>query len=139
MREVLLGRNQKYTTWVSDEDYAWVVQWRWQYKVSRQSQYGAKVYAKRSHRVDGKRVTTLLSHAILIHRMGQPRPSPEHDADHRNDNSLINTRENLAWEHKLVNQTRPHRKASYHGTRTYGPAGERVARTPDTSGESPPF
>ena len=36
-------------------------------------------------------------HHVVLDRMGEARPSYKHTADHRNGNSLDNTRENLRW------------------------------------------
>lgn len=140
MRKIILGRNQRYSTFVSDEDYAWLVQWRWQYKLSA-GRHGRKVYAKRTTTVQGRKVTLLMSHVILEQRMGQPRPGPEYDADHINDDSLLNTRGNLQWELKGINQTRPHRRENYHGNkRVYGNEQARLRRgNQETPGEGAPF
>lgn len=91
-----LGANGQHRTRISPEHVASVTKWRWQYKVSAHK-HKKKVYAKRTTRIGGRKVTILLSHFILIECMGVPRPSPLHTADHINDDSLDDTKENLQW------------------------------------------
>jgi hypothetical protein len=94
---------------ISDEDYAWLVQWRWQYKVSarkylRTSGIGRGVYAKRTAQINGRKTTLLLSHVILTVRMGLERPGDDFDADHLDGNSLNDQRSNLQWLHRSPNR-----------------------------------
>ena len=96
MAELSLGANGRYVTLIDDDDYAFVSQWRWQYKLSAK-RFKQKVYAKRTVWIKGRKVTLLLSHIILIHRKGLPRPSEDHVADHDNGDSLDNRKHNLGW------------------------------------------
>lgn len=94
-RVIILGARQQHQTIVSEEDFAFLVQWRWTFKVSSWK-YGRKVYARRCIRVDGQK-RTLMMHDVILERAGKPRPSDLHTANHRNRDSLDNTRGNLEW------------------------------------------
>ena len=113
MIELPLGKNGRYTTKIDDEDYAFVSQWCWQYKLSAK-RYKQKVYAKRTAQINGRKTTILLSHVILIHCKGEARPSDDHVADHKNDDSLDNCRGNLQWLTTAANRKFKHllRKAN---------------------------
>lgn len=102
MKRVLLGRDCRHETWVSDCDYDWVIQWCWNWKQSSKKWKGA-IYARRTQWLSHDSYTTLqLSYAIL-ERAGKPRPSSRHQASHENGNSLDNTRENLEWRTRKQN------------------------------------
>lgn len=116
MRTIILGNNGRYETQVSDEDYAYLVQWRWQYKLSSKRYQGSAdkgVYAKRTTTVNGRKITLLMSHVIL-ERMGKPRPGPDYDADHGDDHSLNNQRHNLGWVHKTPNRGKASNRSCYY-------------------------
>jgi hypothetical protein len=100
---LLLGSRGQFQTKIDEQDYPIISRWRWQWK---KSVGGYKVYAKRTARIAGKKKTILLSHFILEVCKNQPRPSLDHDADHRNGNSLDDTRGNLRWLHKSINRRR---------------------------------
>ena len=91
-----LGANGQYEAVVDEEDYAFLTQWRWSYKIS-QWKYGQKVYARRHQRINGVRKTILMHVQILEERMGKERPSDIHTVHHINKDSLINRRRNLEW------------------------------------------
>lgn len=93
-----LGKNNQYQTEVSDEDYAYLMQWKWNYKISR-CKNGRKVYARRGggHRTGGSLKPTILMHNVVLERAKGQRPSDVHTADHGDRDSLNNRRENLDW------------------------------------------
>lgn len=96
--EIPLGRKGLYVAIVSAEDYPILSRYKWNYKRSR----GGGIYARRSKtigsRKDGTRtVRTILMHVAVMELTGEPRPTPEHTPDHKNRNSLDNTRTNLRW------------------------------------------
>lgn len=95
-RVIPLGRGGQYQAVVSDEDYAFLAQWRWSYKVSAW-RYGRKVYARRSRRVGGRVATVYMHLVILTERMRRQRPSQAHTGHHRDTDSLNNQRSNLRW------------------------------------------
>jgi HNH endonuclease len=101
MAELLLGANGRYTTIIDDKNYPVISRWRWQYKLSAQRR-NQKVYAKRTTRIKGRKVTILLSHFVLKNA-GKPRPHG-YDAGHLNGNSLDNREENLEWQTKRRNR-----------------------------------
>lgn len=120
-RSIMLGRDGRYEALVSDEDYLFLTQWKWQWKLSsrKYANGGDKgIYAKRTTTIQGRKVTLLMSHVIL-ERMGKPRP-PDHDADHQNDRSLDNQRHNLDWVHQTLN--RRCAKKHYAGAERYAEA-----------------
>jgi hypothetical protein len=80
---------------VDARDYAWVTQWPWSF-IRASWRYDANIYARRCVRRGGRNVTLYMHTEILIHRMGLPRP-PKHTGEHRDTNTLDNTRRNLAW------------------------------------------
>ena len=106
-RSIILGANGRYEALVSDEDYEYLTQWKWQYKESAyryRNGCGTKgVYAKRTTTVNGRKITLLMSHVVL-ERMGLPRPDSDFDADHQNDHSLDNQRHNLGWVPSGINR-----------------------------------
>jgi hypothetical protein len=95
-----LGRSGEHFALIDAEDYGFLTQWLWTYKRSAWA-YGAKYYARRHQRIDGRRVTILMHTLILTKRMGIAKPSDAHTGDHFPDtDSLNNTRENLRWATK---------------------------------------
>lgn len=94
-----LGTTGEYEAVVSIEDYAFLTQWRWNIKKSTW-QYGRKVYARRNTWENGRRVSIYMHNVILRDRMGAPQPSPDHEVDHADVDSLNNTRGNLSWATK---------------------------------------
>jgi hypothetical protein len=112
-RVIILGAREQHETIVSEEDFEFLTQWRWSFKISSWK-YGHNAYARRHRRINGVRYTILLHDVILIERMGLPRPSELHTADHKNRDSLDNTRGNLEWATKkeqVANQKRRSRAA----------------------------
>jgi hypothetical protein len=91
--KIPLGRSGAYVAIVDADDYAYLTQWLWSYKISR----GGKVYARRHRRVNGVRETVLMHNVILLERKREPRPSDKHTGDHRSRDSLDNRRTNLRW------------------------------------------
>jgi hypothetical protein len=96
---ISLGLRGDHEAIVDADDYAFLTQWRWSYKTSSWA-YGHKPYAKRSVRRDGKVTSVYMATVVLVELKGEPQPSPSHTVDHRNGNSLDNTRDNLRWATK---------------------------------------
>jgi hypothetical protein len=79
---------------VSDEDYAWALQWCWQITWDRHKR---KAYATRSTRISGRRIKYYLHKEILV-RSGKLPPSKKHTmGDHGDGQSLNCERDNLEW------------------------------------------
>jgi len=106
-RTVPIGARGQYRVKVDARDYAWVTQWRWSF-LRTSWRYGSNIYARRCVRRGGRRVSVYMHTEILIHRMGLPRP-PKQTGEHRDTDTLDNTRHNLAWatsSEQRVNQRR---------------------------------
>jgi len=83
MKEIPLTRG--YVTMVDDEDYEFLMQWKWYALVGKQGD----VYAMRSsHRINGKRVAVLM-HRVLTNALDKKL------VDHQDGNSLNNQKYNL--------------------------------------------
>lgn len=87
---------------VSDEDYAWAMQWQWFCTWSLKNKQ-KKGYAARSVRIEGKAKLIWLHKEVLLRHVGLP-PTPAHIiGDHRNGDSLLNIRSNLRWATHQMN------------------------------------
>lgn len=106
-----LGRAGQHEAVVDAEDYAWLTQWRWNFKRSSW-QYGDKVYARRSgpRDPDTGHPTTILMHVAILERVGKPCPGEGYTVDHADRDSLNNTRDNLGWATKSEQSANQHRK-----------------------------
>lgn len=103
MASFAIGSEGQFTVSVSDCDLAHLTQWRWNFIRAHKGIYARR----RSSRGSRQSAYTLqMSHYVLEQRMGQPRPSEKHDADHIDGNTLNNTRENLRWLHQKENRGR---------------------------------
>jgi hypothetical protein len=108
-RTIPIGARGQHAVVVDQEDYAYLMQWRWSFKTSRW-RWGAKVYARRSVRLrddaapkggrGGRNVSIYMHRVILTERMGLAPPSATHEGDHIDVDSLNNTRANLRWSTK---------------------------------------
>lgn len=77
---------------VSDEDFERLAQLRWYASLDSR---GTKWYAIRWRRVNGKQVKCRMHHAVLEVTPGTCALPPGYVVDHKDNNSLNNTRENL--------------------------------------------
>lgn len=84
MKEIILTQNK--IAIVSDEDYDWLSQYRWQVKKTKCGWYAAT-----PGYIDGRRVTTFMHKRILNIPFGDKKTQ----GDHKNHNTLDNRRENL--------------------------------------------
>lgn len=105
-----LGAQGQYETIVDADDYAFLTQWRWQYKRSR----GGNVYAKRGTRLrsEGRQITILM-HAVVCELEHGPRPTPQHTPHHKNYDPLDNRRENLCWATKSEQRKNQRNKRNF--------------------------
>src|SRR5215469_10687531 len=86
MKTILLTKGQ--VTFVDDADFEWLSQFNWCAWLSPKS---SKFYAvRRGHKADGESTTVLMHRQILGLRRGDSRYG-----DHRDLNTLNNTRDNL--------------------------------------------
>jgi hypothetical protein len=134
-RRIRLDPQGQYAVTVDACDFAYLHRWKW--TLLRKSwPYGTNIYARRDVRVDGRTRTIFMHRMILRRRMRLP--SPRHQCDHRDIDSLNNTRRNLRWatrRQQFMNR-RPRitgaQIVAYHvaeaGCASPLPGGERVAR-----------
>ena len=112
-RTIIIGARGQYEAIVDEIDYAYLIQWRWTFKISR----GGNVYARRgggSCRRGGWR-PKILMHDVIMDRKASdgecdPRPTPLHTAHHRNWKPLDCRRENLEWQDKSGQEKYKRRK-----------------------------
>lgn len=111
-RTIIVGARGQYEAIVSEEDYAYLIQWRWTFKISR----GGNVYARRGggYKVGGYR-PTILMHDVIMDRKAadgecEPRPTPKHTAHHKNWKTLDYRRVNLEWQDKSGQEKYKRRK-----------------------------
>jgi hypothetical protein len=95
-RTIRIGARGQYRAVVDAIDYAWLRQWRWSFMRSSW-RYGARIYAQRCVRRGGRKISIFMHRSILTERTRRRRPSRTHTCDHRDNDSLDNTRRNLAW------------------------------------------
>jgi hypothetical protein len=104
----IYGDDRAQTWCVVDQiDYAYLVQWRWSWKVSRG---GGKRYLRRTvqighknYRVNGRTTVTLFLHTAIMERTGA-QPSPEHVlVDHWDGDETNCLRDNLDWATHSMN------------------------------------
>jgi len=96
MPEIILSeRYTEFVALVDDEDYGYLIQWRWTFKRSKRTHNG-HIYACRNTWSGGKRIKIMM-HNVILERKGEPRPSPEHTGHHKNTKPLDNRRSNLEW------------------------------------------
>lgn len=117
MPTIILGAKGQYETEVSEEDYEFLVQWRWNFKKNSERRGGA-VYARRT--LAGGAVIYMASFILEV-RMGLLRPSPKHEGDHRDRKSLNNQRYNLKWSTKSE-QSKNRLMSHYFGKPVQAPA-----------------
>lgn len=80
----LTGLGDDYVAIVSEEDFQWASQWKWQAHKNK----SGKIYARRNTTFKGRGVSVFLHKEICLRSRGLP-PSPSHIvADHCNGNSL---------------------------------------------------
>jgi hypothetical protein len=95
-RRIRIGPRGQYAVTVDARDFAFLSQWKW--SVTRTVwRYGANIYARRFAQVNGRQRTILMHRVILRQRMRLKPPSRRHECDHRDIDSLNNTRRNLRW------------------------------------------
>lgn len=97
MREIRLSDKHPFIAIVSDEDYAYLIQWRWTFKRSTRK-HNNSIYACRNT-TNGSRENRIkiMMHNVVLERAGKKRPTYRHTAHHINSKSLDNRRENLEW------------------------------------------
>lgn len=87
---------------VSEEDYPWAIQWRWN---AKRSPCG-KLYLRRAvgENADGQRLRTFTAYLhVEVMKRQAPQPTLKHVADHWNGDSLDCRRDNLRWATKREN------------------------------------
>ena len=102
MREIILSDRFDFVALVDDEDYDYLIKWRWTFKRSTRNKYNGAVYACRNtvtgSRKDGSRKSVkIMMHDVVMARKGEPRPSPLHTCHHIKSKTLDNRRGQLEW------------------------------------------
>jgi hypothetical protein len=95
-RRIRIGPRGRYAVTVDARDLAFLTQWRWS-AMRKVWRYGASVYARRQVRFNGRTLRIYMHRVILRERMRLAPPSRRHECDHRDIDSLNNTRRNLRW------------------------------------------
>jgi hypothetical protein len=96
-RRIYLDVNATVFATVSEEDYAWAIQWKWQITWDRHKR---KMYATRTTRTkeSGGRRFKLYLHKEILKRSGKVQPSEKHHmGDHGDGDSLNCQRWNVNW------------------------------------------
>lgn len=97
MAEIILSDRHPHVALIDDEDYQYLVQWRWTFKVSS-GKYNRNVYACRNTTNGSReRKIKIMLHNVVLERSVGPRPGPGYTAHHKNGVSLDNRRSNLEW------------------------------------------
>jgi len=102
---IYCGKDGRYEAIVDEDDYAYLMQWRWNYKISS-SKHSHRVYARRGggrgNGGKGDVCPTILMHVEILNRAEGPKPYEGATGDHKNCNTLDNRRENLRWASRNV-------------------------------------
>jgi hypothetical protein len=94
MNRIYLDTSATVFAVVSDEDFAWALQWKWQITWDRHKR---KMYATRSTWDKGRRIKLYLHKEVLKRSMKLP-PTTKHTmGDHGDGDSLNCQRWNLEW------------------------------------------
>lgn len=101
MREIRLSDRFDFTAIVDDEDFNYLIRWRWTFKRSTRK-HNNYIYATRltwtgSKRDGSRRRHRIMMHNVILDRKGEKRPSELHTAHHINSKTLDNRRCNLEW------------------------------------------
>ncbi len=102
-RRLYLGKAAEVFCLLDDQDYAWASQWRWDITWNERK---TKMYATRSTRLHGRKgkQTRIYLHKAVLERAGVLQPSDKHTiGDHRDGDSLNDTRANLRWATASMN------------------------------------
>lgn len=112
LRIYLCPRDDSIFCIVSEEDYAWCQQWRWQFVWDR---WKTKKYACRSTTLAGGGREKLYLHKEILKRKGDIPPTPKHTiGDHNDSDSLNNRRDNLEYVTPKQNAERKRSKRWRH-------------------------
>lgn len=108
-----------YSTIVDDEDYDFLMQWKWCAKdSSSKKQPHGQFYAVRGQLINGKNKTIPMHRAVLERMLGRPLEKHE-QGDHRKGNTLDNRREKLRVSSHIQNHRNAkrysHNRSGYKG------------------------
>ena len=95
-RRIPIGPCGQYVVTVDARDFAYLTRWQWPPKRNAW-RYGTRIYARRIVQVNGRNRTIFMHTVVLRERIRLNPPSPRHECDHRDIDSLNNTRRNLRW------------------------------------------
>jgi hypothetical protein len=95
-RRIRIGPQGQYAVSVDACDFAYLSRWKWS-AMRTPWRYGVRISARRDVRENGRTRTIFMHTVILRRRMRLRPPSPRHECDHRDIDSLNNTRRNLRW------------------------------------------
>lgn len=101
-RRIYLDDKAELFCLVSEEDYLWAIQWRWQPKRHHKNR---KIYACRTTRTSRSTGNfSVYLHIEIMKRTGILKPTVHHTlVDHRNGNERDARRPNLRWATRSMN------------------------------------
>lgn len=104
MRIVYCGAEAQYEACVSDDDYEYITQWKWNCFIT----LSGLIYARRKDNTTKGKGRTVLMHVAVLEHRNIIRPTRAHTVDHADRDTLNNQDFNLRWATKLEQRLNQH-------------------------------